>query len=75
MIFYLDPGGAANLNFGIPGAPATLGTNLPAVDPNNFAGTVHFGPSVQYSGQVPPGAALAGQGYNVGGAGGFYPGI
>ncbi|CAF1254369.1 unnamed protein product [Adineta ricciae] len=27
------------------GAVHTIGTNLPPVDPNNFAGTVHFGPA------------------------------
>ena len=41
-------------NFGLPSAPPTLGANLSLVNPNNFAGTVYFSPSVTQVGQFPP---------------------
>ena len=42
------------------GAPITLGTNLPHVDPNNFPGTVHFGPSTVLApgAQIMPGGGV-----------------
>jgi hypothetical protein len=49
--------------------PITLGANLPHVDPNNFQGTVHWGPeqvmSVPPGGQLPlsGGAASSGTGF------------
>ncbi len=52
----LAPGGVfPNANVGNSGAVYTLGTNLPSVDPNNFYGTVHHGPSSTYVGEYPPG--------------------
>ncbi|UJR32324.1 hypothetical protein I4U23_019788 [Adineta vaga] len=42
------PGGFGQTPAGVvPGSGAvyTMGTNLPPVDPNNFPGTVHFGPA------------------------------
>jgi len=51
---------------------------LPSVDPNNYPGTVHFGPSTGYVGQG-IGQYSAGGGYGdpylgAGGAAGIYPG-
>ncbi len=55
--------GAGTMGAGI------LGANLPHVDPNNFPGTVHWGPESAMSGaqigQLPPGAGLAGSGTGV----------
>jgi hypothetical protein len=54
---------------GFSGVP-TIGTNLPNVNPNNFSGTVHFGPATTYGGQL-PGQFLPGAGglNNLGGSG------
>jgi hypothetical protein len=54
---------------GFSGVP-TIGTNLPNVNPNNFSGTVHFGPATTYGGQL-PGQFLPGAGglNNFGGSG------
>ena len=45
---------------------STLGANLPHVDPNNFQGTVHWGPEQVISGsqvgQLPPSGGAAGSG-------------
>jgi hypothetical protein len=46
LIFFLDPNGVINSSLGVPGAPITMGVNLPPVNPNNYPGTIHFGPSV-----------------------------
>jgi hypothetical protein len=48
------------------GGVGTLGANLPHVDPNNFQGTVHWGPEQMMSGlqagQLPLGGAATGFG-------------
>jgi hypothetical protein len=44
----------------------TLGANLPTVNPNNFQGTVHWGPEQvnpgSQAGQLPAGGAATGTG-------------
>lgn len=50
------------------GAVYTLGNNLPAVDPNNYAGTVHFGQPTTTVGQG-YGQYAAGGGFSAAGPG------
>jgi hypothetical protein len=74
-LFHLVPGvgNVAPATVGAMGAGTMgadiLGANLPHVDPNNFPGTVHWGPESAMSGaqigQLPPGAGLAGSGAGV----------
>ena len=59
------PAATGTANIGIP-SNSMLGANLPHVDPNNFQGTVHWGPQQVISGsqvsQFPPAGGAAGFG-------------
>ena len=55
----------ANNSTGIPvldptasGSVITIGSNLPHVDPNNYSGNIHFGPSTTITGPFPPNMQL-----------------
>ena len=69
--FFSGPGGVSNVSLGGPGLPPTLGANLPPVDPNNFAGTVHFGQAVT---SYPTGQNSYNVSYGAGGGANFYLG-
>jgi hypothetical protein len=50
--------------------------NLPPVDPNNYGGTVHFGPSVSNNaGQYSSGVNYPNPNFGYGGGANIYPGI
>jgi hypothetical protein len=79
-MFFLGPTGIVpNANVGSSGAVYTLGTNLPSIDPNNYGGTVHFGPSTAYSGsaygQYPESAGIINPNLGATGGANIYPGI
>ncbi len=61
----LAPAATGFANTGAAGT-STLGANLPHVDPNNFPGTVHWGPEQTMTGsqigQIPSGNPAAGSG-------------
>ena len=80
LLIFLAPGGIIpNANLLGSGGVITMGNNLSSVDPNNFPGTVHFGPSTTTIGtpgaQFLPGAGFVNPNLGLGGGANFNTGF